>query len=266
MAPLLELPGVEITISNDGSTDNTDEVARAFQTRFFDRVVYHKKERNEKLDKNLLTCVEIARGEYCICMSDDDEFEPGAVERILSIIRESNEKKFIVINYSRFEHRTGKTITTHMIELDQDRTFSSVNEFFFYPTLHSYFKTLGQNLIFMASAVFPREYWLKQVPSLKKYIGTNFLLPCIFLSILAKEKYKFIYIGSPMVRYRTGNARDWGNSIWLDYHLKYLQLAKKLGLDNKKATKLQLKWLLSHKRHTISYTTKKLLGLKPKVL
>ena len=77
---------VEIIVGDGGSTDNTAEVVRGFQSRF-PRLTYHNFGKKGGVDLDLSKTVELAQGDYCWLMSSDDVLKPGAVERVLNEIR-----------------------------------------------------------------------------------------------------------------------------------------------------------------------------------
>src|SRR5262245_45616795 len=72
----------EIVISDNASTDDTEEVVSGFKNRCaFLR--YFKQDKNVGPDRNFDNAVALARGEFCWLMADDDMLKPGAVARIL---------------------------------------------------------------------------------------------------------------------------------------------------------------------------------------
>lgn len=77
---------VEIIIVDGASIDNTEQIVKRVKTNF-PRLIYHRRERNMGLDKDLAGAVELAQGEYCWLMSSDDVLKPGAIHRILHEIK-----------------------------------------------------------------------------------------------------------------------------------------------------------------------------------
>lgn len=74
--------GVEIVISDNASTDGTDAMVREYQERFAN-IVYVRSPENLGADRNYLSSVKAARGEYCWLMGSDDVLAPDAVARVL---------------------------------------------------------------------------------------------------------------------------------------------------------------------------------------
>ena len=64
-----DYPNFEIVVSDNGSTDNTQEVVRGFGT---DRVNYVRQAVNIGVTKNYNACLQAARGDYFLLLHDDD--------------------------------------------------------------------------------------------------------------------------------------------------------------------------------------------------
>jgi glycosyltransferase involved in cell wall biosynthesis len=64
-----DYPNFEIVVSDNGSTDNTQEVVREFGT---DRINYIRQPVNIGVTKNYNACLQAARGDYFLLLHDDD--------------------------------------------------------------------------------------------------------------------------------------------------------------------------------------------------
>jgi len=230
-------PEMEIVISDDGSKDNTEEIVKGWQTKLPNQIIYYKKPVNERFDKNLITAIEKASGEYCWFMSDDDMLVPGAIKRVIDELKSDNKDKFILLNYSRFDNDAQKVTIERMMEFN-DRSFT-LEEFLSTKSPNSFFDFFGKNIIYMSVFIFPRKYWLKYVDECKKYSGINFIHCFVFLHILKKENLPIRYISKPYVLYRSGNIRAWGNNIWKDFNNKFLGEALAIGVSRKIIKKMQ---------------------------
>jgi abequosyltransferase len=78
--------GVEVVILDGGSTDDTPEVVRRFQSAF-PALRYHRREERGGIDRDMARTVALARGTYCWLFSSDDTMKPGAIARVLERIR-----------------------------------------------------------------------------------------------------------------------------------------------------------------------------------
>jgi glycosyltransferase involved in cell wall biosynthesis len=73
---------VELVISDNGSTDDTEEVCRALASRD-DRIAYHRQPHNIGLLNNFIRTVELANGTFFRWIGDDDRLAPTFVSRCL---------------------------------------------------------------------------------------------------------------------------------------------------------------------------------------
>src|SRR5260221_10510422 len=76
---------VEIIVGDGGSTDDTAEVVKRYQSRF-SRLSYHNFGKKSGVDLDLSKTVELAKSDYCWLMSSDDVLRPGAIARALNEI------------------------------------------------------------------------------------------------------------------------------------------------------------------------------------
>src|SRR5260221_3513416 len=76
---------VEIVVGDGGSTDDTAEIVKRYQSHF-SRLTYHNFGKKSGVDLDLSKTVELAGGDYCWLMSSDDVLTPGAIQRVLDEI------------------------------------------------------------------------------------------------------------------------------------------------------------------------------------
>lgn len=92
---------VEIVISDNASTDNTEIVAREYCERY-SNIFYYKNEKNI-IDRNLPLVISRATGIYRKLCNDTMEFNDGAVEMLLSILKNNIDKKPVIFWGSSIE-------------------------------------------------------------------------------------------------------------------------------------------------------------------
>jgi glycosyltransferase involved in cell wall biosynthesis len=78
-------PSVEILISNNNSTDDTEEIVDKYILSGH-TITYIKNDNNIGSDRNLLQCFNKARGKYVWIMGDDDVLLDGSLVKILRIL------------------------------------------------------------------------------------------------------------------------------------------------------------------------------------
>jgi abequosyltransferase len=75
----------EILIVDGASTDNTPQVAAAYQ-RKSPAVQYRRITKNRGVDPDIAETIAMASGEYCWLMSSDDVLVPGAVAKVMAAL------------------------------------------------------------------------------------------------------------------------------------------------------------------------------------
>lgn len=83
---------IEIVVSDNGSTDNTEDVVRGFND---ERIRYIKHEKSLGPNGNFNFCVNEARGEYVLVLHDDDLIDTDFLEVCLSRAGYSTSHSFI---------------------------------------------------------------------------------------------------------------------------------------------------------------------------
>lgn len=79
---------IEIVISDNCSPDNTTEVCKKY-TKIFPNVKYYRNEENVK-DRNFLTVLERAEGEYLKIINDTVTFKQGKLSKVLECIKSAD--------------------------------------------------------------------------------------------------------------------------------------------------------------------------------
>lgn len=83
---LMELPSdLEVIIVNDGSTDNTEEIAKGYAARFNQIRVVNKENGGHGSAVNV--GMREAKGDYFRVLDSDDWFDRQALERVLEVLR-----------------------------------------------------------------------------------------------------------------------------------------------------------------------------------
>ncbi|MGC8622298.1 MAG: glycosyltransferase family 2 protein [Caldisphaera sp.] len=75
-------PNIEIIVSDNASTDDTQEMMKQYISN--PKVKYFRQKENIGVPGNWNTCLNIARGKYFLLLSDDDILEKEAIEVLVS--------------------------------------------------------------------------------------------------------------------------------------------------------------------------------------
>lgn len=97
---------LELIVVDDGSNDQTFEVVKSFCD---DRIRYIRHEKNLRLPRALNTGFRASRGEFLTWTSDDNEYLPDAIERMVRFLRDHRESDFVYADYHALDVESGKT-------------------------------------------------------------------------------------------------------------------------------------------------------------
>lgn len=113
-----EYNAFEIIIVNDHSPENLDEIVSGFQDA---RIRYYKNEVGfgaEHVVGNWNKCLEYAKGDFIICMGDDDRLKPNFLADLNELI---NKYPDLDVYYSRTEIINEKSETVRVLEERPER-------------------------------------------------------------------------------------------------------------------------------------------------
>jgi len=169
---------VEISISDNASTDNTSEIVSAYQKNY-KNIVYFKMEENFGPDRNYFNAVKISSGEYCWIIGSDDCLDAGAIKFILNALSTNKD----IYLQDRVQHNI-------KMELPKRKTWwrkgVSVEWDFSKDLLADYFSeciSLGGVFSYLSSIVFKHDKWDSNIAP-GKYYSTAYSHVYTLLSVL----------------------------------------------------------------------------------
>lgn len=90
---------IEVLVSNNASTDNTESVVSSFRRCDFD-IRYIRNERNIGAEANVIQCFDLARGDYVWVFGDDDILLDGALDKIFKVLENGQYGLIYLKSYS----------------------------------------------------------------------------------------------------------------------------------------------------------------------
>jgi len=208
----------EIVIVDGGSRDNTDAVLESY-SRKFSRLRYVRsptsetqqgKPSNSGFDLDCNHAVEIARGEYCWLMTDDDLLLPGAVAAVLDKIATGADLVIVDAevrnaDFSRLWHE-------RRLPLRADRVYETGD-------FEDFFVDTCDHLSFVGAIIIKRSEWLERAK--QPYVGSGF----IHVGVLFQRPFErqIIVVAKPLVRIRFGNAL-WSSRSFVIWNVNWPEL------------------------------------------
>ena len=93
----------KLILCDDGSTDQTVEVAELYQSRFPDKIILLKNEKNKGLNYTLNRCLKAATGEYIARMDGDDLCEPDRLEKEVDVLESEPDIAIVSTDMTYFD-------------------------------------------------------------------------------------------------------------------------------------------------------------------
>lgn len=184
-ALLQTYPNIEIIVVNDGSTDNTREIALSYG----DKIRYFEKE-NGGVSTALNTAIENMRGEYFSWLSHDDRYYPNKISEEIKVLQEYDDKNLIIHSgWDAVIMPKGDVIAYNGADLPV-KISKEINESSILPLMFSLLDGL--------SLLIPKELFLQYGGFEKEYIAIQDYL--MWYKILKGKKS--IFIPKQLTQYR----------------------------------------------------------------
>jgi len=169
-------PEVEVFVRDDSTNSETEELIKEYQKRFPIRYV-----RGEKggIDRTVIYLTKEASGEFIWWMGDDVIY-PGAVAKVLSVIKNCPNVNFIWANY-KIHGRDSLAV-----DIPEDRLFHGNDEI-----LSGDVTGLG----FISATIFRRKTALPALNGAERYVGSLFSNLYIVLHVLAAGGESYFLCG-----------------------------------------------------------------------
>lgn len=187
------IPNVEIIISDNASTDNTESIAKKYITANPRSIVYFKNEQNYGFDKNIDLLFKRATSDFVWLLGDDDVLYDGAILKILDLIKKHPNLKAIQANFDKYD-ATLKTIV-QTSEIEHDIHCKNAEEF------HMNSKGRWGAI---ASLIINKDAWNSH--DLSDHMDTKIIFAYGLFNILMQGE-SFI-VKTPLVKVRDGSQKE----------------------------------------------------------
>lgn len=204
-----------LTVCDNCSTDNTEEIVRGFSDS---RLTYVRNAKNLGLVGNTNRCLELANGKYVNIWHHDDVMLPDNLERKVRLLDEHPEVGFVHSNIIIIDSH-GEVLAQDMWNEDARRDYIEDGLMAF----KKYVSCLPLGASYFVGAVLARRSCYKQIgefsPELPHCNDSEMWMRMLLF-------YDVACIGSPLVKYRvhTNTASSkWGNYISMPYIKEHYQ-------------------------------------------
>lgn len=194
------LNGVEVVVSDNASTDGTQNLLKEFSGKL-EKLVTYRWDINAGADRNYLKVVELAQGNYCWLMGSDDIVQEGAIEKVLEILKVDPD---IVM--------TARNITSINLDFVETENFLATNnrvkkyDFSRRQELLNYMsdcRSLGGLFSYLSSIIVKRTAWQSKKFD-DSFIGSAYSHVYVLMKIVLSGA-KLYSTPEPLVSFRGGN-------------------------------------------------------------
>lgn len=193
-------PSIELLISDNASSDETPTIIQEFQRDGLE-LRWLRNDANIGPDANFMQCFTEARGKYVWLLGDDDVVVPGAIRKIIALLKSSDYALVYVSSYSFRENV--------LAERTHDR-FGRVAQAV--PNGTPFIEQIGAMVGFISAMIANKEKYnlVSRIP-LSSLVDSNLMHLGWLLPILEVEGESLI-IWEKLLAARAGNSAGWSIS------------------------------------------------------
>jgi glycosyltransferase involved in cell wall biosynthesis len=208
----------DLTICDNCSTDNTQEIVRSFHDS---RLKYVRNTKNLGLVGNANRCLELARGEYVCILHHDDVMLPENLERKVHILDENADVGLVHSNLILIDEK-GEVIASEIWNADSRRDYVEDGLTVF----HRYLSCLSGGASIFIGAVLARRKCYEKVGSFNpEFPHCNDSEMWMRMMLF----YNIACIGNPLVKYRVhpiSVSRSWGEWDLVPFLREHFEVTK----------------------------------------
>ncbi len=214
---------VEVVIVDGASTDETQAVVRQSQARL-PRLRYCQLQVNGGVDRDYSRAIELARGEYCWFMTDDDLLKPNAIATVLRHLNQGY--SLIVLNAENRTLDQSEVIHARRLGVFADRVYQPHES-------EALFEDVGYHLTYIGAVVIRREVW--NARDKERFWGTWFVhFGVIFQQPLPAPT---LVLADPVIMGRIGNI-SWTERIFEIWMFRWPELVWAMPFSDKAKSKI----------------------------
>jgi len=189
---------VYVVISDNNSTDGTGEILQEFN-RNYQNVMYFKNPENIGYDRNYDLMIQRSPSEYVWTICDDDVIRPGAIQKVLDILRNVPDLSTIFVNCSIYDGEVKKCKTERILDIYDDSI---------YPTADLFYKETGLASINVSSNIVSRRLWMgvEKEDAFTSYWSHYEIISRVKMRY---PQYRSYCIAEPLVIIRQGETVRW---------------------------------------------------------
>lgn len=214
---------IEILVSDNASSDDTEEIIRQYMKKYSSIISYYKNDKNVGFDKNVDLLFKRAKGEYVWLLSDDDTLKRKSILNIFNKLNKYNCPSVLFLNYSECDKNMNERLYRYRLDIYED-VYCKDGDMFFQESKFLF------GLI--SSLIIKRLEW--NLINIDKYTNSDFVHVGAIIEILKNQPS--VIISDKLVNLRMDNPTGGfeGTFLYPGFNLvKLFQGMKNLGYEKK---------------------------------
>jgi abequosyltransferase len=211
---------VEVCISDNASSDGTEELVHGLSARSPIPISYRRNRVDLGLGPNILQAIDMARGDYCWLMSSDDALADGALERILQLLAEHPGIAGVSVACRVYDADLDQSLPTPTDRFpsgDRPRVIEGLGEIV---------EELGSHFIGISLHIVQRNAWLVGARSYRSSQLVDGLVPhIVFLVGAAHVQPRWLWCPEPLIKWRSTTTITGGLEGFMAGILDHLALS-----------------------------------------
>lgn len=220
---LIEVGNVEIIVGDNCSSDGTEEVGRRYSDEC-SYVKYMRHDSNIGPERNYLTVIQHAVGDFIWLLSDDDYILDGAINKLLQVISRQQDISFIFMNYVLWSDPLQALLGPSRCIATNDCVAASADEFYLLVRCAN---------SFIGSCVYRRTKWIDAAPAL--HAGNHWAQ--LYIANAIVQRGKSFIIADPLLKMRclsplasrTEKKKQGNDHYYMDAYIDFVRFADELS-------------------------------------
>ncbi|MEH2289979.1 glycosyltransferase family 2 protein [Nostoc sp.] len=140
----------EIFISDNCSTDNTQEVIKKWQL-IFNNITFVSKKNSENIGVmgNIACCLKAPNSKYIWTIGDDDPIQERTLDYVLTTLKKYSDLALMLLNFSGRQKQTGRLVVERWLNSDKDEPKVNSKTIF-----QSYLNENFGGVLFISAAIY----------------------------------------------------------------------------------------------------------------
>ena len=201
---------IEVCVSDNASTDDTQQVVDAYRDRLSIR--FHRHETNLGADLNFLAAVALGTGTFCWLMGSDDAVETGGLGRVLQAIHEWPEAAGFSVNVAGYDSALDKRAWIR-------EPLPHVSDGLHHGASYIYGSFVG-HWGYLSAQIVRRSLWQELAGELPVERFLNGYIHVYLMAQMVRRMPAWGYVTQRCVRWRSGNDSflqgDWLRRMKID--------------------------------------------------